>query len=364
MENTSTGLYAALLERTAETFNQAYFIYHLGNHQVLYLNLAFSRIFGISREDTLLDASQLLQQVHPDDHDFLLEQYHKLLAKGSQKGIEVRLTLPGEDLKWVCLSATVLEEAGERFLCGYAEDVTLRKEYQNNILKFNSKKNSTLEILSHDLAAPFQNIQGMMDMLETELEAASPATVELMEYIKENAKKGSDMIRDFVDNEFLESSQVVLHKERVNITQRLAIMMDNYQHLGGALLEKNFVAQLPSEPVYVYLDVMKFMQAINNLVSNAIKFTKDTGTITTTLEDRDDTVLIKISDDGIGIPKDLQPILFDKFTKARREGLHGEKSVGLGMSIIKNIVELHKGKIWFESQEGQGSTFFVEVPKT
>ncbi|KAA3437076.1 sensor histidine kinase [Rufibacter hautae] len=363
MENTLPVSHAALLERTAETFHQAYFIYHCGKHQMQYLNQAFREVVGLSREEALADASRLLQQVHPDDHSFLMEQYQKLQGKGTQKGIEVRLVLPGQNLKWVCLSVTVLEEAGERYLCGFAEDVTLRKEYQNNILKFNSKKNSTLEILSHDLAAPFQNIQGMMGMLETEIESASPATVELMDYIKENAKKGSDMIRDFVDNEFLESSQVVLHKERVNIIQKLTIMMDNYQHLGGALLEKNFVAQLPSEPVYVYLDVMKFMQALNNLVSNAIKFTNDTGTITTSLENLDNSVIIKISDDGIGIPEHLQPVLFDKFTKARREGLHGEKSVGLGMSIIKNIVELHKGNIWFESHEGQGSTFFVEVPK-
>ena len=113
----------------------------------------------------------------------------------------------------------------------------------------------------------------------------------------------------------------------------------------------------------MYLDVMKFMQAFNNLISNAIKFTHDQGTIKVTIEDQVSKVLFTVADNGIGIPENLQPALFDKFTSSRREGIKGEKSIGLGMSIIQKIVELHQGRVWFESQEGQGATFYMEVPK-
>ncbi|WP_115375869.1 sensor histidine kinase [Adhaeribacter pallidiroseus] len=78
---------------------------------------------------------------------------------------------------------------------------------------------------------------------------------------------------------------------------------------------------------------------------NAIKFTPDQGTIALTLEERESTIFITVADNGIGIPESVQATLFDKFTKARRPGIRGEKSVGLGMSIIKNIVELHDGRI-------------------
>ncbi|WP_048920885.1 PAS domain-containing sensor histidine kinase [Rufibacter radiotolerans] len=363
MKNTKAAFYASLVEQAAEAFGQAYFVYQDGQNALQYVNGAFAKMFGVDTEKVLYDATGLVDRVHADDRDFLTEQYHQLQNSLRQSGIEFRIQVPGQPLKWICLNCAIIEMEATRYITGYAEDITKRKEYQSNILKFNSKKNSTLEILSHDLAAPFNNIEGMIKLLEAELKSANPMTLELVGYIKENATKGSDLIRDFVDNEFLESSQVVLHKERVDITQKLGIMMDNYQHVGDTLLEKNFTANLPAEPVFVYLDVMKFMQVLNNLVSNAMKFTREKGTITVSLEPKSDTVLITVADNGIGIPNHLKPYLFDKFTKARREGLRGEKSVGLGMSIIKNIVNLHEGKIWFESEEGKGSSFYVEIPK-
>ncbi|AMM52626.1 hypothetical protein TH61_17585 [Rufibacter sp. DG15C] len=363
MESEVTFQHAPLVERVAETFGQAYFVYDLKSGRFKYLNKAFSHLFGISEEIALADAAQILGYLHEEDRPFLYDQYAKLLEVKEQEGIEFRLQIPAQDEKWICLCCQLYEEKDESLVTGFAEDITQRKEYQANILKFNSKKNSTLEILSHDLAAPFNNIEGMIELLETELKDSESVVLNLVHYIKENAKKGSDMIRDFVDNEFLESSQIVLHKERVDICHRVQIMIDNYKEMSGGLISKNFVMEIPEEPLFMYLDVMKFMQAFNNLISNAIKFTEDHGTIQVKVEDKIATTLFTVSDDGIGIPNDLQARLFDKFTSSRREGVKGEKTVGLGMSIIKKIVELHQGKVWFESQEGRGTTFYMEIPK-
>lgn len=115
--------------------------------------------------------------------------------------------------------------------------------------------------------------------------------------------------------------------------------------------------------IYAEVDSMKFIQVINNLISNAIKFTYDNGLIHIHVEDKSGSVLISVRDNGIGIPPKYQPVLFDKFTKARRPGIRGGESVGLGMSIIKTIVDLHNGNIWFESEENKGTTFFIEIPR-
>src|SRR5690606_32111644 len=104
-------------------------------------------------------------------------------------------------------------------------------------------------------------------------------------------------------------------------------------------------------------------QVINKLVSNSMKFTPDGGTITVKIEDKQDSVLFTVADNGIGIPKKYHHELFEKFTHARRPGLRGEPSTGLGMSIIKTIVEWHNGKIWFDSKENEGTTFFIQLPK-
>ncbi len=116
--------------------------------------------------------------------------------------------------------------------------------------------------------------------------------------------------------------------------------------------------------ILIFCNWLTLSSVINNLLSNSLKFTPYDGKIEVSItEPNEKEILIKVKDDGIGIPSDLQPFLFDKFTKARRKGIHGEPTTGLGMSIIKTIVEWHNGRIWFESSEGIGTTFYIEIPK-
>ncbi len=352
-----------LLEQIANIFAQAYFVFDQQSGQFVYWNQAFATLFGVSDTEPEAVMTHIFSVIHPADSSFLVEQYHKTKDLVTQEDIEFRISQPGQAFQWICLNLTLLGTDKNQLLGGYAQDITKKKEYLQNILKFNSKKNSTLEILSHDLAAPFANIEGMVNLLLPEISATEGVAQELVQYIKDNAMKGSDLIRDLIDNEFMESAEVVLQKERVNITHEITVMMENYYSIGSSLLSKNFTVLLPQTPIYIYVDAMKFMQVLNNLISNAIKFTQDEGTIQMAVEDQEFTTLISVSDNGIGIPKELQPQLFDKFTSSRRVGIRGEKSVGLGMSIIKTIVELHHGKVWFESEEGAGTTFFIEVPK-
>ena len=128
-------------------------------------------------------------------------------------------------------------------------------------------------------------------------------------------------------------------------------------------VKKSFSLHCSEEPIYMQIDDNKLRQAITNLISNAIKFTPDGGKISISIEEQQEVVMITVAGNGIGIPAKYHDTLFEKFTKARRKGLKGEHSNGLGMSIIKTIVEWHGGKIWFESQESKGTTFFIQLPK-
>jgi len=102
---------------------------------------------------------------------------------------------------------------------------------------------------------------------------------------------------------------------------------------------------------------------INNLISNALKFTPDGGNIDLFVKENKEDIIISITDNGIGIPAKYHTTLFDKFSKARRPGLKGEPSTGLGMSIIKTIIEWHGGQIWFDSEENKGTTFYIRLPR-
>jgi two-component system sensor histidine kinase VicK len=389
MKQTDAPLHASILAQVAELATQVYFIYEVEAQQLRYLNPAVERLWQLSPQTLLADPERILTMVHPEDQVLLREQYEALLleagvpqegspeekaqsidekpAPQGAKTLAFRLRLPDDSLKWIQLTAYIIQQGKQAFVSGYAQDITDQKAYLEATLKFNAKKNAILEILSHELAAPFATIQGMTNLLERKLRKGQ-AVEEFIQHIKDQSMKGSDLIRDFVDAEFLESTHLVLRKERTDLVAIFRTTLEDYQH-GGSLIAKQFILSSTTPSIYLAIDSLKFLQVINNLVSNAIKFTPEQGRIEVHIEERQDkatgspTVLFSVADNGVGIPKEMQPLLFDKFTKARRPGLRGEKTTGLGMSVIKTIVELHQGDIWVESQEGKGTIVYVELPK-
>ncbi|MGV3705528.1 MAG: sensor histidine kinase [Arcticibacter sp.] len=176
------------------------------------------------------------------------------------------------------------------------------------------------------------------------------------------SKRCIKLIRDFMDHEFLESAGVKLVKKRVNLIEIIKIQTEDYLHHQSAL-NKQIHFSFSQANIYVDVDEDKFLQVINNLVSNSLKFTRDGGKISIGMEEQEQSVIVSVSDDGIGIPEKYHATLFDRFSEARRSGLRGEPSTGLGMSIIKTIVDWHEGDIWFDSEEDRGTTFYIRLPK-
>jgi len=117
-----------------------------------------------------------------------------------------------------------------------------------------------------------------------------------------------------------------------------------------------------NEHLVALIDPDKIDRVVTNLVNNAIKFSNPNSVINISLSREKDEAVIAVKDHGIGIPEDKKDRVFDTFTEAKRKGTSGEQSFGLGLSICKQIIEVHKGKILVESKEGQGSSFFVRLP--
>ncbi|TAN61963.1 HAMP domain-containing histidine kinase, partial [bacterium] len=125
-------------------------------------------------------------------------------------------------------------------------------------------------------------------------------------------------------------------------------------------LEIKEIFSLPA--IECSLDKEKIIQVFSHLIYNAVKFT-DSGCIEVAIRDKDGTVECSVSDTGIGIPQEDILRVFERFTQFRRAYGPGEKGVGLGLAIIKEIIELHRGKIWVESQPGKGTKFSFSLPK-
>ncbi|WP_022821765.1 ATP-binding protein [Hymenobacter norwichensis] len=346
-----------------EEIPSVFFVYSLSLRSFTYVNAAYEQLLGGNPSQVNDELPGLLARLHPDDQDYAADCFERLAAGLLREAVQVRLVSETEPEQWLCVRAARHQAPdGTRSITGFIDDITAEKATHQNAAKFNTKKNSILEILSHDLAGPLRLMQTLSEQLGEQLQTyPDPRLHELIRIITTTCRESTDLIHDFVDNEFLESSNVKLKRERVNMVERVGIMVDNYRRT-EARLNLSFTLETSAPAIYASIDENKFMQVLNNLVGNAIKFTAAGGHIRVGLHEQPGYILVTVADDGVGIPEDLQEGLFEKFTKARRPGLRGEKSTGLGMSIIHTIVQLHGGRIRFESVEKQGTTFFIELP--
>lgn len=184
----------------------------------------------------------------------------------------------------------------------------------------------------------------------------------MLTLMQQTSEKSVALIHDLVDQEFLESAAIPLRRERVDLSQQVQQSLEPYQRAPG-FATRPLRVETPTEPVYAEVDPIKLLQVVSNLVANAFKFTPDEKSIVVRVEARPQSVRILVTDEGIGIPAALQTRLFERFTPARRPGLRGEPTTGLGLSLCRTIVQLHHGTLTVASQEGKGATFIIELPQ-
>ncbi len=345
-----------------EISQDGYFIYSTLNHHFNYTNKAFTRIFEIDSEEVSTDPQLLISAIHPEDLSHANSCYQECLEDMEAKKYEIRL-LFREREKYLQFNMFPITEKNDVILCGTFEDVTIAKHNKIHIEQINAHKNITLEVLSHDLKEPL----GMMRLTASSMKKdlaniGSDNIMESLSFIQEMCERNMKLVRSMVNREFVKSAVVELKKERADIVWELQDVVRFYRksHLREL---KDFRFSSSDEKIYLFLDSMKFLQVINNLISNAIKFTPFGGIIDVRAQNKEKSVLISVADNGIGIPESLKPSLFDRGEVGLKPGLNGEDSGGLGMSIIKTIVTLHGGSVWFESTEGEGSIFYIELPK-
>lgn len=351
-----------ILNQMATQSNQVFFFYNLTTRHIDFINPVFKEVWATRKEK--IDEKWLLDSVHPDDQTFVEKSFQEFLAGQESKRIEFRIQLPKEVIKWIGLSAYFTFEGEHKSaIIGLAEDITGRKERENNSMKFNARKNAVLEILSHDIKGSIGMIQAMNGQIKEQVKKLhNPDLNEYTRIIGQICQNNLKMIHSLLDSELVESTEVELIRKRMDMVYTIKQVFNEYAH-SEKLLDRKFNLESSSDSIYVEVDENLFTQVFNNLIGNAVKFTRDGGSITVRLKEDENQVQVCVKDDGIGIPEKLQPVVFDRFTKARRHGLKGEQPSGLGMSIVKKIIELHGGRIWLESEENKGTAFYFEIPK-
>jgi signal transduction histidine kinase len=230
------------------------------------------------------------------------------------------------------------------------------KEQKLALEQSNNSKDAIVGVVAHDLRNPVSAVLGLSEILATE-EKIEPETIDML---KRAATTGLNIIDDLLEITSLEDNKKSMQKKKLELQGLLTSIIA----LNQILADKKdvFIRFFPTkEEIYVMLNEEKFTRVINNLLSNAVKFSNRNSTVELKCIADGEKVIVSIIDTGIGIPEKLQPYIFEKFSAARRKGTEGEQTNGLGMSITKKIVELHDGKIYFNSEVKKGTTFYIEL---
>lgn len=222
-------------------------------------------------------------------------------------------------------------------------------------------KTRMIRMASHDLKNPLGRVIGYAEMVE-ELAADGEGGPTLQKYIQRIVQAADEMntiITEMLDLEYIRTHAVKKTPQDMvniarNVIDRHLTDMEEHRHT----FNSTTAADLPA----VSGDFNQLVQALSNLLGNAIKYTPDGGQIDMRLYAQNGTVRVEVSDNGYGIPQKAQDKLFSEFYRAKTEQTRHIQGTGLGLSLVKSVIEAHEGKIWFESEENVGTTFYVELP--
>lgn len=230
---------------------------------------------------------------------------------------------------------------------------------QNLQLDENSRKISRImKMVAHDLRNPISGIMSATSVMAFDKDRSEDDR-ELLEIVEMSSRHSIKLIDEIMDADFYQNLQG-MEKEDTDLP---AFLRQCVHLLHFIAHEKGQEIHLETQNhVIARINRDKMWRVINNLVDNAIKFSPRNTTIHLGITQQEDIVVITVQDQGIGIPPELGDEIFEMFTRAKRPGTSGEKPFGLGLSISRQIVEAHGGKIWFESQPGNGTTFYIELP--
>jgi two-component system phosphate regulon sensor histidine kinase PhoR len=222
-------------------------------------------------------------------------------------------------------------------------------------------KSEFVHTVSHDLRRPLTMMEGLVHMIEM-LGPLNPAQQEYARRIRLSAQQMNRLVKDLLDLGRVESGAEI-HLVPVALPALIARVIEELKPeaaAGGVKIQTRLPEVLPEMPA----DVSLLERALGNLIENAIRFNRPGGSVEVGVDQTADSAVVWVKDSGIGIAPADQPRVFEKFFRAVPRDDPERPAWGLGLAIVKSVAEWHRGRAWFESKLGQGSTFYLEIPRT
>ena len=217
--------------------------------------------------------------------------------------------------------------------------------------------------VSHELRTPLTSVKSYLEALD-EGALSEPVAPDFIKVSLDETNRMMRMVTDLLHLSRIDNATSHLDVELINFTAFITFILNRFDKMRGSDEEKKYelVRDYPITSVWIEIDTDKMTQVIDNILNNAIKYSPDGGKITVTMKTTDDQMILSISDQGLGIPKQDLPRIFDRFYRVDRARSRAQGGTGLGLSIAKEIIKQHKGFIWAKSEYGKGSTFTIVLP--
>lgn len=241
------------------------------------------------------------------------------------------------------------------------ERIKILREREIELSRLNQKKDDLVRTVSHDIKNPLTGIIGLVKLMRDSDKITPEEQIQMLSVIEDSGSNLLNLVREILDRESRKTEPEELdysQTEIYDLIQRIISMNKAKSVLKNIQLNYSVTPR----DLQTEIDQNKIEIAINNLVSNALKFTPSGGKVHIEIFQQNDELFIKVNDTGIGIPEKMQSNLFKDTHKYSREGTNGEVGTGLGLDIVQLYVELHGGKIWVESDLKIGTTFYITIP--
>ena len=318
--------------------------------KITMINDMAKKQLGVQKEEILNKSILELLKIE-DEYELrdLITQVPELMidsqdANGEYLSLRVRFALVRRESGFISGLVAVLHDTTEQ-----EKEERERRLFVSNV--------------SHELRTPLTSVKSYLEALD-EGALSEPVAPDFIKVSLDETNRMMRMVTDLLHLSRIDNATSHLDVELINFTAFITFILNRFDQIRGQDEEKKYelVRDYPITSVWIEIDTDKMTQVIDNILNNAIKYSPDGGKITVTMKTTDDQMILSISDQGLGIPKQDLPLIFDRFYRVDRARSRAQGGTGLGLAIAKEIIKQHKGFIWAKSEYGKGSTFTIVLP--
>jgi PAS domain S-box-containing protein len=347
----------------AENINEVFWLSDPRTTQILYVSPAYERVWGRSCQSLYERPQSFLDAVHPDDRERARVAALEMHGRGEATDVEYRIVRPDGAVRWVRdRGFPIKDDAGRVYrFAGLAEDVTDKKEAEAALREADRRKDEFLAMLAHELRNPLAPITSSVQVLNL-LGPRDGRLQDARDTIDRQVRHLARLVDDLLDVSRLSTGKVKLQKTPVELAVVLARAAETSRPLIDSRRHELTVA-VPDESVWVDADPTRLAQVVANLLNNAAKYTEEGGRIGLAVEREGSEAVVRVRDNGVGIPAEMLGQVFDLFTQVDRGLDRAQGGLGIGLTLVRSLAEMHGGRVTAHSDgAGRGSEFVLRLP--